>query len=70
MHKKQWSDWDGGLKAVATLYNQMTPLERQRLHAYIEDVTNPSSLVFTKLDNRKKMEQDYGIYTTRTTRDA
>lgn len=65
--KKQWSSWDGNLKSVAALYNQMTPRARQRLHAYLEDVTNPS-LVKTKLTNRK--EQDDGIYTDRTTRHA
>lgn len=68
MSKKQWSDWDGNLKSVAVLYNQMTPRARQRLHAYLEDVTNPSSLVKTKLTNRK--EQDDGIYTVGTKRDA
>jgi hypothetical protein len=66
--KKQWSSWDGNLKSVAALYNQMTPRARQRLHAYLEDVTNPSSLVKTKLTNRK--EQDDGIYTVGITRDA
>jgi hypothetical protein len=25
MSKKQWNDWDGNLKSVAALYNQMTP---------------------------------------------
>jgi hypothetical protein len=61
MSKKQWSDWDGNLKSVAALYNQMTPRARQRLHAYLEDVTNPSSLVKTKLTNPKEL--DDGIYT-------
>ena len=65
MSKKQWRDWDGSLKSVAALYNQMTPRARQRLHAYLEDVTNPSSLVKTKLNHTKtnQQENDDGIHT-------
>jgi hypothetical protein len=65
MSKKQWRDWDGNLKCVAALYNQMTPRARQRLHAYLEDVTNPSSLVKTKLNHTKtnQQENDDGIHT-------
>jgi hypothetical protein len=63
--KKQWSSWDGNLKSVAVLYNQMTPRARQRLHAYLEDATNPSSLVKTKLNHTKtnQQENDDGIHT-------
>ena len=65
MSKKQWSDWDGNLKSVAALYNQMTPRARQRLHAYLEEQTAPSSLVKTKLNHTKtnQQENDDGIHT-------
>jgi hypothetical protein len=63
--KKQWRDWDGNLKSVAALYNQMTPRARQRLHAYLEEQTAPSSLVKTKLNRTKtnQQENDDGIHT-------
>ena len=63
--KKQWRDWDGNLKCVAALYNQMTPMGRRRLHAYLEEQTAPSSLVKTKLNRRNisQQENDDGIYT-------
>jgi hypothetical protein len=65
MSKKQWRDWDGNLKCVAALYNQMTPRARQRLHAYLEEQTAPSSLVKTKLNHTKtnQQENDDGIHT-------
>jgi hypothetical protein len=77
MSKKQWRDWDGNLKCVAALYNQMTPRARQRLHAYLEEQTaqnpyifnpsivTPSSLVKTKLNHTKtnQQENDDGIHT-------
>jgi len=61
---RRWRDWDGSLKAVPLLYNQMSPEARLRLHAYLEEVAAPSSLGKPKLTNHK--EQDDGIYDART----
>lgn len=63
--KKQWRDWDGNLKCVAALYNQMTPTGKRRLHTYLEEQTAPSSLVKTKLNHTKtnQQENDDGIHT-------
>lgn len=54
--KKQWRDWDGNLRSVAALYNQMTPMGKRRLHTYLREHTAPSSLVKTKLVRTNQQE--------------
>jgi uncharacterized protein YeaC (DUF1315 family) len=56
---KRWRDWNGSLREVRELYNQMSPEARQRLHAYLEVAAQPNY-------SKTYKEKDHGIYAART----
>ena len=48
--RKQWKEWDGELKSVAVLYNNMTAEGKKRLHIYLHEQVQP-----------KQKERDDGL---------